>query len=99
MARQKKFSAKQPDHAGETEIDVLKRAAETKSEKFKRLAEMRVDKATTAIQSIGKLANTYNYDYEDSDAQKIIRHLQSELDEVKKKFVSNQRRKQKFSLG
>ena len=74
-------------------------APESKSAKFKRLAIPRVDKATAAIQSIGKLANTYNYDYDDTDAQKILRHLQSELDDVKQKFASSQKRKQKFSLG
>jgi len=98
MAKQRKLSANQPDHPGETEIDVLKREHETKGEKFKRLAEMRVQKATWSIQSVGKLANKYNYDYDDADAQKILRHLQSELDEVRKKFTNNQKRKQRFSL-
>lgn len=90
--------AKQLDHPGETEVDVFKRTRETKSERFKRLAETRVEKTTWSIQSIGKLANRYNYDYSDADAQKILRHLQSELDDVKEKFSSNQKRKQKFSL-
>jgi len=98
MAKKRKMAARQLDHPEETEIDVIKREHETKGEKFKRLAEMRVQKATWSIQSIGKLANKYNYDYDDTDAQKILRHLQSELDEVRKKFTNNQKRKQRFSL-
>jgi len=98
MAKKRKMAARQLDHPEETEIDVIKREHETKGEKFKRLAEMRVQKATWSIQSVGKLANKYNYDYDDIDAQKILRHLQSELDEVRKKFTNNQKRKERFSL-
>jgi len=94
MSEEKKPKKTQRDKPDETS-----RTGESKSEKFKRLAEMRVQKATWSIQSIGKLANRYNYDYADADAQKILRHLQSELDEVRKKFISSQKRKQKFSLG
>ena len=61
-------------------------AQETKNEKFKRLARSRVARATNSLQSIGKLANNYNYDYSEVEAQKIISHLTKELDELKRRF-------------
>lgn len=72
-----------------------KKPKETKEDKFKRLAKKRVEKATKAIQSIGTLANRYNYDYEDDDAKRILRHLQRELDEVQQKFNIASSRKQR----
>ena len=65
---------------------------ETKSDKFKRLAKSRVSRTTRALQSIGKLANSYNYEYSEAEAQKIISHLTKELDDLKRKF-SNKPRK------
>ena len=60
--------------------------SETKNDKFQRLAKNRVARATSALQSIGKLANTYNYDYTEAEAQKIINHLSKEMDELKRRF-------------
>jgi len=74
------------------------RRGESRREKFKRLAQARVPRATSAIQSVGKLANKYNYEFDDADAQKIVRHLQNELDDLKRKFANSTSQKNKFSL-
>jgi hypothetical protein len=74
------------------------RSGESKRDRFKRLAQTRVPRATSAIQSVGKLANKYNYEFEEADAQKIIRHLQNELDDIKRKFLKSTSQKNKFSL-
>jgi hypothetical protein len=65
---------------------------ETKNDKFKRLARNRVGRATRALQGIGKLANNYNYDYSDAEAQKIISHLTKELEDLKRKFTMKPRK-------
>lgn len=74
------------------------RSGESKRDRFKRLAETRVPRATWALQSIGKLANRYNYEFDETDAQKIIRHLQNELDDLKRRFTKGTSNPGKFSL-
>lgn len=107
MAKKRKPTTKQPEQSGESDVgDGFRwakltqdaQAPETKNEKFKRIAEVRVENATRSIRRVGRLANKYYYDYADTDAQKILRHLQSELDEVRRKFTSSQKRNQTFSL-
>ena len=58
----------------------------TKREKFIRLAENRVNKALNDIRLIGNLSNKNNYDYDQSDVNKIISTLEQEVRSVKKKF-------------
>ena len=59
-----------------------------KREKFIRLAEARVARAIGAIRILGNLSNTSNYEYGEEDAKKIISALQSELNDLKKKFAT-----------
>jgi len=54
--------------------------------KFVELANKRVTKAIKDIRLVGNLSNRRAYKYEDADAKKIIRALQSELDVLKARF-------------
>jgi hypothetical protein len=60
--------------------------------KFVRLATKRVTNALKALQLIGNLSNRSNYDYTESDVQKIFRALQEELRASRKKFDMAQKR-------
>jgi len=62
------------------------RSAEQKRKKFRELIELRVPKAIWSIRNIGKLANTYAYDFRARDIEKIMWHLRKELDEMETRF-------------
>jgi len=71
-----------------------------KREKFVELAEKRVNNAIKQIQLIGNLSNTGNYEFNESDYQKIFRAIDSEVLEMKRKFTeAGTGSKGKFSLG
>lgn len=71
-----------------------------KRQKFVDLAEKRVNNALKQIELIGNLANRSNYDYEESDYQKIFRVIDSEVREMKRNFTeSSTVSKKKFSLA
>ena len=59
-------------------------------DKFLKLAEKRVNKAIAGLRLVGNLSNKANYSYEPSEADKILRALESEIREVKMKFKSGQ---------
>ena len=54
--------------------------------RFVGLANKRVAKAIKDLRLVGNLANRRSYKYEDTDAKKIIRALQKELDILKSRF-------------
>ncbi|QBZ82367.1 hypothetical protein GHNINEIG_00397 [Hydrogenovibrio crunogenus] len=60
-----------------------------KKTKFVELANNRVNRTIKDLRLIGNLANKNNYEYDDAQTNKIIKVLQDELDEVKRKFDSN----------
>lgn len=64
----------------------------TDREKFVRLATKRVSNALKSMQLIGNLSNRSNYDYTETDVQKIFKALQDELSASKKKFEMAQKR-------
>lgn len=71
-----------------------------KREKFIELGEKRVNNAIKQIQLIGNLSNTGNYEFNESDYQKIFRAIDSEVREMKRKFTeAGTGSKGKFSLG
>ena len=73
--------------------------SETREERFIRLAEKRVPRAIQAISSIGKLSNTYAYEFTDADVEKILRALNLAVREVEDKFKRVSSRDQvKFRL-
>ena len=61
-------------------------APESKNQKFKRLAETRVQSAIKKLSLITNLADPYNYDYSQEEANKIINAIKSEFDEIKQAF-------------
>lgn len=71
-----------------------------KREKFVELAEKRVNNAIKQLQLIGNLSNTGNYEFSESDYQKIFRAIDSEVREMKRKFAeAGTGSRGKFSLG
>lgn len=54
--------------------------------KFVELANKRVTKTIKDLRLVGNLANRRSYKYEETDAKKIIRSLQRELDILKARF-------------
>ena len=56
-------------------------------ERFVELANKRVTKAIKDMRLVGNLANRRSYTYTDSDAKKIIRALQDELNALKARFI------------
>lgn len=70
-----------------------------KREKFIELAEKRVNNAIKQIGLIGNLANTANYDYDESDYQKIFRVIDAEVREMKRRFAeAGSGSRKKFTL-
>jgi hypothetical protein len=59
-----------------------------KHEKFRELAEGRTNKALAAIERIGKLSNTYLYDWEEAEVRKIIKALKEAVSSVENRFSS-----------
>lgn len=57
-----------------------------KRQKFIDLAEKRTQRAIKDVRLIGNLANSKNYSYTDEDVKKIIKALQEEVSELKKRF-------------
>ena len=59
-----------------------------KRAKFLELANKRVNRAIKDLGLISNLANRKNYDYTDDEAKKVIRALQSAVDQVKHNFTT-----------
>lgn len=59
-------------------------------ERFVTLAEARTAKALHAIRLIGNLSNRSNYDYSERDVQLIVKALQVEVDEMRKRFRTDE---------
>ena len=55
-------------------------------ERFVVLAEKRVTKAIKDLRLIGNLSNKSNYSYTDEDVKKIMRVLENEVRDLKKRF-------------
>jgi hypothetical protein len=73
-------------------------AEETPHDKFRRLAESRVKRALNDIRLIGNLSNRNNYDYTSEEVDKIFRALDSELKQVRARFLEGARRESEFHL-
>jgi hypothetical protein len=57
-------------------------------EKFIQLAENRVTKAIKNLRLVGNLANKSNYSYNEEDAKKILKALEAEVKNVRRRFES-----------
>lgn len=71
---------------------------ETQHDRFRRLAESRVNRALNDIRLIGNLSNKNNYDYTSEEVDKIFRALDSELKQVRARFLEGARRESEFRL-
>ena len=69
-----------------------------KQSKFVQLAEQRTNTAIKSMQLIGNLSNKRNYDYSEEQAAKIIAVLEGELKELKLKFKTASKTKNRFKL-
>ena len=70
-----------------------------KEKKFKSLAENRTRKALKMIKLVGNLANRSHYDFQKSEADKIIKALRNEISAVEAGFKSKKSREDiDFSL-
>lgn len=72
---------------------------QTKAEKFKRLAEKRVPVAITKIRLVGNLSDPYNYHYSEEEANKIIKAIKAEYDDLAASFKRGvKKEKDEFKL-
>ena len=71
---------------------------ETKRERFVRIVENRTNKIIDMLRLLGNCANKSNYDYTESDVQKIFNTLEKELKAAKLKYVSLGADDDKFRL-
>lgn len=71
---------------------------ETKREKFVRLVEARTNKIISMVRLLGNCSNKANYDYTETDIQKIFTTLEKELKLAKMKFSSTEIEEDTFKL-
>lgn len=69
---------------------------ESKNERFKRLAKQRGERALKDIQLLGNLSNSNNYQYTDSEVNKLFSILEAELRSQKARFRTAKRKEIKF---
>ena len=70
-----------------------------REKKFIELAEKRITRLIKQIKLVGNLANKSNYSYTDKQANKIIKTLNEELNDLKHKFRNGKNNKpSKFKL-
>ena len=71
-----------------------------KNKKFRDLANTRVKNAVRKIQLVANLSNTYNYNYSNEDAKKIISAIKSEYDDLDAAFKKGMKKNKakEFSL-
>lgn len=87
MGRPRKNAVKNDNAVKDNAVNVtVKKAVETKRDKFVRLAEARTNKIITMIQLLGNCANTAIYDYAQADVEQVFGAIEAELKEARKKF-------------
>lgn len=69
-----------------------------KRKRFIRIAESRVSKILTSLDSLGKCSNTRNYEYTDEEARKIFREIGRKVKEVRMQFQGKAGNQQRFRL-
>ena len=65
-----------------------KNSSRDKRDKFIELANKRVNRALKDLELISNLSNRRNYDYDTEQAKKIVKALQSQVDQLKQCFLS-----------
>jgi hypothetical protein len=67
-------------------VDPEPSSARDPRERFIELANKRVNRAIKDLRLVGNLSNRRVYKYDETDAKKIIRALQAEIDGLKARF-------------
>ena len=70
---------------------------EEKSKKFKLLAEKRTERILDDLRLLGNLSNTSNYEFDETDVDKIFTAIELEVGNTKSLFKSNKKGR-KFTL-
>ena len=58
----------------------------TKRERFQDVAAGRVNRVISALQSLKKCSNTYNYEFNEDDVRKMFHAIRKETEEMKMAF-------------
>lgn len=69
---------------------------ETRQERFKRLAIYRTNAVLEKLRILGNLSNKTNYDYSDDEVNKIFYAVDSQLRNIKTRFVNKAKREFKL---
>ena len=67
-------------------------------ERFERVAVARINKITDMIRLLGNCSNQSNYEYNEMQVEKILFHLQKEVDKLKNRFIAAMYEEKTFSL-
>lgn len=62
---------------------------ESKKERFKRIANLRTNNVIKGIQSLSKLSNSRNYDFNKADINKIFQAINNEVKIARAMFDKN----------
>lgn len=69
-----------------------------KRDRFIRIAERRVTKTLSDLDSLGKCSDKRNYKYDDEDIKKIFQAIEKKVKIIKDMFSNSKRKGDKFSL-
>ena len=70
-----------------------------KRNRFIKIAESRVNRILTNLDSLGKCSNRRNYEYSEEEVRKIFREIEHKIKEVKLQFQGEPKKKGRFRLG
>ena len=70
-----------------------------KRKRFIKIAESRVNRILTNLDSLGKCSNKRNYEYSEEEVRKMFREIEHKIKEVKLQFQGEPKKKGRFRLG
>jgi hypothetical protein len=71
---------------------------DVKRKRFVKVAENRVNKILTSLDSLGKCSNTRNYEYTDKEVRRIFKAIERKVREVKIQFQGKAGSQRRFRL-
>ena len=71
---------------------------DVKRKRFIKIAESRVNRILTNLDSLGKCSNRRNYEYSENDVQKIFREIERKIKETKFLFGNGKNKQKRFKL-
>ena len=71
---------------------------DVKKNRFKKIAESRVNKILTNLDSLGKCSNKRNYEYSEQEVRRIFREIERKVKETRLHFENGSRNKGRFKL-